>query len=352
MARSLRVSAVILGLCIAASALYNAAASAADRRRFPAPGTLIGTSGPRLHLQCSGAGTPTVVFESGLGVPALGWSLVWPAVASFARACAYDRAGYGYSDPPDSFPRTSARIAAELHALLTTAGIGGPYVLVGHSLGGHHVRVFAGTYPTEVIGMVLVDAAHEDMATRLPSSLRRSLRVQPYLFRLGAGASSLGLLRVWPTLSGFDANAPSLRSLPPSTVDALTFLTLQPKALRTAASEASSLDESGAQAHAAGTLGDRPLAVIASGHAAGLAPLEAEAYRKIWLGELQPALSRLSTLGRLIVLESGSHMIPLERPNDVVDAVRTVVILARGRRGGLDQHPDVPLVGPGQRPHQ
>lgn len=330
LARGLGGIAFLVCLVAATGAIYDAVASSAEGERFPVPSALIQTDGVRLHLQCFGSGSPTVVFDSGLGVPALGWSLVWPGVSRFTRACAYDRAGYGYSDPPDSFPRTSARVAMELHTLRMNAGIGAPYVLVGHSLAGHNVRVFTGAYPQEVSGIVFVDAAQEEMTTRLPPTARRSLRAQPQMFRLGVWASRLGLLRLWPSLSGFNAESPSLRSLPPETVRALIFLTLQPKALRAAASEIESLDESGAQARAAGTLGDRPLVVIASGRDAGLPRTEAAEYRRVWVEELQPALSRLSTRGRLIVLDSSGHLIPFEEPNVVVETVREVVTRARG----------------------
>jgi pimeloyl-ACP methyl ester carboxylesterase len=117
-------------------------------------------SGRRLNLYCLGEGTPTVVFESGLADELAVWALVQPTIAAHTRACSYDRAGIGYSDPGRR-PADSANIADDLHRLLNAASIKPPYILVGHSLGGMHVRLYADTYPTDVAGMVLVDSAEE-----------------------------------------------------------------------------------------------------------------------------------------------------------------------------------------------
>jgi pimeloyl-ACP methyl ester carboxylesterase len=148
---------VVLGLV---GASYEAIAPAGDARRYPAPGQLVDVGGERLHIQCVGAGSPTVVLDAGLGGSSLDWSLVQPELGRTTRVCAYDRAGMGWSDPGPQ-PRTPSQIADELHTLLTNAGISGPYVLVGHSLAGKNVRLFALQHPEQVAGMVLVDARSE-----------------------------------------------------------------------------------------------------------------------------------------------------------------------------------------------
>ncbi|HEY2347344.1 MAG TPA: alpha/beta hydrolase [Xanthomonadaceae bacterium] len=116
--------------------------------------------GRRLNLYCLGKGAPTVIFESGLADDASAWARVQPAIAAHTRACSYDRAGLGYSDP-ERRPADSANIVDDLHRLLNAASIKPPYILVGHSLGGMHVRLYADTYLDEVAGMVLVDSAEE-----------------------------------------------------------------------------------------------------------------------------------------------------------------------------------------------
>jgi pimeloyl-ACP methyl ester carboxylesterase len=117
--------------------------------------------GRRLNLYCLGKGSPTVVFESGLTDETDVWALVQPAIAIHTRACSYDRAGVGYSDPGRR-ENSSANIADDLHRLLAAASIKPPYILVGHSTGGMHVRLFADKYLSEVVGMVLIDPSHED----------------------------------------------------------------------------------------------------------------------------------------------------------------------------------------------
>jgi len=121
--------------------------------------------GRRLNLYCLGTGSPIVVFESGLTDETVTWALVQPAIGTHTRACSYDRAGVGFSDPQRR-PGSSANIVDDLHRLLTAASFKPPYILVGHSLGGMHVRLYADMYPTEVAGMVLVDPSHEDWEER------------------------------------------------------------------------------------------------------------------------------------------------------------------------------------------
>ena len=114
--------------------------------------------GRRMNLYCIGQGSPTVIFDSGLGVGVgtLYWNHVQPAIARFTRACSYDRAGYGFSDP-GPLPRTANAVVSDLHALLQRAGIAPPYILVAHSIAGLFAPLFADRYPSDVVGMVLVD---------------------------------------------------------------------------------------------------------------------------------------------------------------------------------------------------
>src|SRR6185503_7396802 len=127
----------------------------------PPPGRLVDVGGRKLHVNCAGSGSPTVVLEAGASSFALDWSLVQPEIARTQRVCSYDRAGSGWSDPrPDV--ETPARIAADLHAALAAAGERPPYVLVGHSAGGLYVRLYQLEHPNEVVGLVLVDPATED----------------------------------------------------------------------------------------------------------------------------------------------------------------------------------------------
>lgn len=152
-------TALGIGLSVG-GASYQALASADELNRHPPPGELVDVGGHRLHLNCmeetQAEDEPTVLLEAGGGQNSLTWSSVQPQIAGFARVCSYDRAGMGWSDSGPA-PRDADRVARELHSLLEQAEVSGPYVLVGHSLGGAFVRVFADRYPEEVAGMVLID---------------------------------------------------------------------------------------------------------------------------------------------------------------------------------------------------
>ena len=144
---------------------YETVREAADANAYPMPGQLIDVGGHRLHLNCTGSGSPTVVLEPGAGEMSsdLGW--IAPAVARDTRVCVYDRAGRGWSEPADT-PQDGAQIATDLHTLLQRGHVPGPYVLAGHSFGGLYVLTFAARYPDEVAGMVLVDSTAPASAGR------------------------------------------------------------------------------------------------------------------------------------------------------------------------------------------
>ncbi len=152
-------------LVIAAGAMVavqGAANAAPGDTVYAQPGRLVPASGTRLNFYCMGSGSPAVVFDSGWEDWAPAWAVVQPQVAKWTRACSYDRAGAGFSEA-GPMPRTSVRIADELHAALHNAGIEGPYILVGHAFGGDNVRTFADRYMSDVAGMVLVEADPGDV---------------------------------------------------------------------------------------------------------------------------------------------------------------------------------------------
>jgi pimeloyl-ACP methyl ester carboxylesterase len=146
--------------------LAGAGAVAPGDSLYTRPGKLVSAGdGARLNLYCVGHGSPTVVFDSGWEDWAPAWAVVQPKVAAWTRACSYDRAGAGFSTA-GPLPRTSIRIADELHAALHNAGIAGPFILVGHAFGGDNVRVFADRYMPDVAGLVLVEADPMDVAPK------------------------------------------------------------------------------------------------------------------------------------------------------------------------------------------
>src|SRR6476469_5307271 len=147
-------------ICIGAISLGACSVFAATSAAPEPLGKLVDLGGHRLHVNCTGKGSPTVVFENGLGDYSIDWALVQPQVSSFTRVCTYDRGGYAWSDPGPK-PRTFSQLNLELRDALAKLGERGPFVLVGHSYGGPVVRNFALTYPRLVAGVVLVDSAFE-----------------------------------------------------------------------------------------------------------------------------------------------------------------------------------------------
>jgi pimeloyl-ACP methyl ester carboxylesterase len=152
---------LISTVAVSGRQLASSGSSSADVV-YAKPGQLVDAGGFRLNLYCMGTGSPTVVFDSGWGDWAPAWSKVQPEIAKWTRACSYDRAGTGFSEP-GPLPRTSVRIAEELRTALHHARIDGPYILVGSAFGGDNVRTFADLYMDEVAGLVLDDADPNDL---------------------------------------------------------------------------------------------------------------------------------------------------------------------------------------------
>jgi pimeloyl-ACP methyl ester carboxylesterase len=168
---------------------YETMRESIDAAAYPPPGQLIDVGGHRLHLNCTGSGSPTVVLEPGLGevCPAMGW--IAPVVARDSRVCVYDRAGRGWSDPADGPQDDAVQTAADLHTLLDHAHIPGPYVLAGHSFGGLYILTFAATYPDQVAGMVLLDST-APVPGPVPADQGRVVRLGRPNLRVVAGRSS------------------------------------------------------------------------------------------------------------------------------------------------------------------
>jgi pimeloyl-ACP methyl ester carboxylesterase len=151
-------------LAIALAVAMSLANAAPGDQIYLHPGRLVEADGARLNLYCTGSGSPTVVFDAGHQDWAPAWAVVQPQVANWTRACSFDRPGYGFS-PAGPMPRTSVRIATELHDALHKLGVAGPYVLAGHAFGATNMRIFADLYPGDVKGLVLVDPDPTDVGT-------------------------------------------------------------------------------------------------------------------------------------------------------------------------------------------
>lgn len=319
---------ILLGLLalivvlVASGASYEAIMAAGDASRYPARGQRVDVGGYRLHISCIGDGSPTVVLDAGQGGFSLDWSLIQPELATTTRVCAYDRAGYGWSDPSPQ-PRTPRQIAEELHTLLGNAGIEGPYVLVGHSAGGKHVRLYATRHPQDVAGMVLVDARTEYVdANRSPEALAAEHKQQRRFQRTICVAARIGLVRpfwaaLWPKVW------PATQNLSAETRAEIGVLQARSQQIKTVLSEDAFLTQDNSQLNSAAPLGNVPLIVLAAGQSVEQDTLWQDA---------QEQLARDSSNAKLTIASGSGHYIHWEQPTLVVDAIRQVVEAARANQ--------------------
>jgi len=222
----------------------------------------------------AGEGLPVVVFEAGLGDGKSSWRPVFAELAKTSRVFAYDRAGYGNSSS-NSVDRSAGQIVRELHDLLQAVGTPPPYVLVGHSLGGTYVGLFARTYPAEVAGVVLIDARHEDFSARCKMEQAHMCEPPDFLVSAMPGAAPREFAQVAETMQ---------------------------------------------QVRAAGTFPPVPLAVLTGTRKL----IEGPAFNKVWL-ETQRDLSRMSPAGQHIVCTRCGHYVHKDDPKLVIQAIRDVV---------------------------
>jgi len=274
----------------------------------PPPGVMLDVEGHRLHLVCVGSGRPTVVFDAGLADSWVAWEPVLPSLARTTRVCAYDRAGVAWSEP-GPLPRTSRQAVLELHALLERAGIEPPIVLVGHSLGGFNVRLYAAEHPAEVAGLVLVDATHEDLMSRSPAAVREQQDAAiEQLCRAAEFAERGGRL------------LPVVPDLPLSVASRAAWHRARCEEFRATAESADQLRRA-----------DRsltvPLVVVTGARsvARGAGPRARRAEVIALWDTLQAELARLSPQGTRMIAPRSGHYVQRDEPEIVIDAVRQVV---------------------------
>lgn len=340
--RGLVVAALVLVAAVAAGAGYQIIGMARDRRRYGVASKLVDVGGHRLYLSAVGAGSPTVVMDAGLGHVSTVWCLVQPEVATFARVCVYDRAGYGWSEVGPA-PRTSQRIAEELHTLLEQAGIEPPYVLVGHSFGALNMYLYALRYPAEVAGLVFVDALSPHIGVQSPGEMRWFVGWNRVQYRIQTALTRVGLMRAYVRGRGVTAGPRFVRQLP-ATVQPMALAELLRETYAAAAAETGALPASLAGAHRAAAPLNVPLVALAHGvpdmFAGRMSPREVIQAERAWQA-LQADVARLSTQGTLVVAEQAGHRIHIDRPAIVIDAIRRVVQMVRqGQPLGMTVTPE------------
>jgi len=312
--RLARVVAIAFSALVVTGIIYERIGRWQDGKRLSHIGRSVDIGGRSLNLYCSGEGSPTVVFERNWGSPGYRWVRLQRDVATFTRACWYDRAGLGWSDP-GPFPNHSDSIAHDLHNLLTAAKIGPPYILVGHAMGGFHVRVFRSYFPDEVAGMILVDPMNEDMTLRIHN---HNEMFRPTVLWTRRIVGALGLPRLLRPSPG-----PPPKGFTDQEWMTLVGLYRQPKA-GLASGQEPPLWVNGELARATGNYGDLPLIVLS----AGIQDQEEDPkldHDHDWKLQLHAAMARRSSRGSHVVVVESGHDIPDEAPEAVIAAIRDVI---------------------------
>lgn len=289
-------------------------------KKYPPIGQMIDIGGYRLHMHVEGEGTPTVVFDSGAGGIGLAWELVRPAIAKVARVMVYDRAGLGWSDPSPK-PRRADVMAEELRTLLTNANIEGPFILVGHSLGGVVARQFAAKYPNEVAGLVLVDSAHEQQMKHFPEALVKMVNSMKGMMGVMKLMSKLGIFALKPDLVQIGDNGKLSKELVANMQGVMASSNSHAEAMI-----AETETVYAAETQPVSTLGDLPLTVIRHGQLdenavpPSLGQQVRDDYESAWQ-KLQAQILSLSKRGRLIVAERSGHNIMFDQPEIVIESI-------------------------------
>jgi len=325
-----------LGLIVAAGAIFQFSMTLWGSHSYPPPGKLVDIGGLRLHINCTGSGSPAVILESGPNDSSLIWQLAQPEISRFTRVCSYDRAGFGWSDAPNE-PRTSSNIANELDRLLARDAVPGPYVLVGHDFGTLDLRVFASRHRQEVAGMVFVDSVHPDMHNRPPFNAVSQSTLAKVYYRVLPWTVLVGV----PRILGWCRDNFVFRNQPKEWAELVPEATAQYCRLQSLRAEQAQWTDmvalakkDGSLAAIAGPFGDMPLIVLSHDSKVNdfggfFSPADLVKAERSW-DEMQEELKDLSSRSKRIVAKGTRHWIQIHRPELVAAEVLEIVNDARG----------------------
>lgn len=314
---------LVLAVLALAGAVYEVRAEAAVTADYPAPGRLVTVDDRNMHIHCLGTGSPTIILDAGQGGWSSDWANIMPELSRNTRVCAYDRAGYGWSDPADE-GRSPLDAANDLDALLNAAEIESPYLLVGFSHAGLAGRIFAAQHAEQMAGLVLVDPATEFDNDLLGPELVRQQQSTLAIFHGFGLFARLGVLRLIG-LENMAGSAPFIAE-EPANPELYYAFTADPQWWETSTREfASGLDEENLeQVRQLGRIPDIPLVIIGSDtlDIAGLAEAQAlQASRH----QVMRELAEQSASGEFIVADGSTHNVLLDRPDVVVHVVESMV---------------------------
>ncbi len=313
---------LLVVVAVGTGATYQAAANYLDRRDYMPPGQMVDVGGYKLHIYCQGEGEPTIILDSMADGSSANWGWVQPEMARTNRTCAYDRAGFGWSEPGPE-PRTAQQSAKELFTLLQNAAIPQPYILVGHSYGANVARLFAQLYPRETAGMVLVDPGLLRRDPRMPEAFRAQSASEEQMMAVAPYLAGMGVFRLLGQRAHPGAGLPEQQAQEAYIEYASTrhWITLS--------AQSRGMAETSLQVLKAGIPPHLPLTVIS-------ADSPADENRLAWLA-INADLAHQSIYGTHQVVPGATHagLVNQQQYAQVVaDSIRQVVALAHNLQAG------------------
>jgi len=326
--RILLSMAAVLVTAVVLCSVYNAIAIQVFLANNPPQGKLYSVNGHKMHLYCTGSGSPAIVLEAGLGggSATLSWGGIQPELAKFTRVCSYDRAGYGWSDPQPG-PADADRAAANLHELLTQTHVTGPLVLMGHSLGGIYLRDFAAHYPADIAGMILLDSATPLQEERFAAKTGEPAEPNPTMLALTY--KTLFIVGI-PRLMGMCG-----RPAPGMEIHAGKALGEDECQLRLnpVLNELGNMRRTGEETVNSGPFGDLPILIVSHDPAQSLSMphvlQQMVDMENIW-SSMQEDLKKLSTRSRRIVAKGSGHGVHNDRKDLVLKETHLFIEQIRG----------------------
>ncbi len=315
---------VLVAAAVAGSASYNAVARLWFRAHNPPPGEMYTVDGHKMHMYCTGSGSPAIVLDAGLGDDAVIWSGVQPALAKTTRVCAYDRAGFGWSEAGPA-PRDADHLAAELHGLLRQARIDLPIVLMGHSIAGIYMRAYAAHYPEDLAGMVFVDGSTPMQQENPAIKAMMGKGPPPWVIALvGNAAFSVGV----PRLMGMCSKSPHSLDARSGRLQAEDHCEIH---VDSPINEMRNMERSGFETVHSGPYGSLPILILSHDPEKTMTTeISTQKMAEAAWTQMQEDLKKLSTRSRRIIAKGSSHYIQIDRADLIEKEVPMFIQQIRG----------------------